>query len=52
MISLYTVKLEIVSGNDMGPGVVQTNKKHVHVVGFFEQHISGNNMYLFFCKKI
>jgi len=29
-----TVKLNTMSGSDMGPGVLQTKKKHVHVVRF------------------
>jgi len=38
MIPLYTVKLDTMSGGDMGPGVLQ--KIYMHVVGFFEQHMS------------
>jgi len=44
MIPLYTVKLDTVSGDDMGPGVPQTKKKHVHVVELFEQHMSGTTI--------
>ena len=44
MIPLYTVKLDTVSGDDMGPRVPQTKKKHVHVVELFEQHMSGTTI--------
>ena len=44
MILRDAVNLDTVSGDDMGPGVLQTQKKHVHVVGFFEQHMSGNTI--------
>jgi len=44
MFPLYTVKLDTVSGDDMGPRVPQTKKKHVHVVELFEQHMSGTTI--------
>ena len=37
-ILLYTAKLDTVSGDDMGPGLLQTTFKHV--VGFYAQHMS------------
>jgi len=44
MISLYTMKLDTVSEDDMGPGVLQTKKKHVIVVEFFERNMSGTTI--------
>jgi len=42
------VNLNTVSGDDMGLGVLQTKKKHVHVVGFLTTYVRDyNNVYMF-----
>jgi len=51
MIPLY-IKLNTVSGDVMGPGVLLPT--HKHVVGFFEQHMSGttNPIYMLFTNCV
>ena len=49
-IPLYTVKLDIVSGDDMCQGILQ--KTYNHVVGVFKEHMSDitNTIYML-CKN-
>jgi len=47
----FSTLLTTMSGDDIGPGVLQTKKKLVHDVGFFEQHMPGTTISIcIFCK--
>jgi len=50
VIPLYTVKLSIVLGDDMCQGKLP--KIYNHVVGFFEEHMSGTTNTILCCLKI
>ena len=48
----YNAKLDIVSGDDMCQGILQ--KQYKHVVGFFEEHMSGttNTIHMLFKNSV